>query len=95
MLAGIIHIIITLLRRGVEKGALFWPTYVCLLAALLAILMREPEILLWLGVDPTLQPGFYWGGWIELEEPYLAMFLFLYLLSIWYRLGDGRKGGRP
>ena len=86
VLAGIIHI--TLLRRGVEKGwALFWPTPICLPSALLAILMREPEILLWLGVDPTLQPGFYWGGWIELEEPYLAMFLFLYLLAIWYRLG--------
>jgi hypothetical protein len=84
VLGGIIHVLWQ--RGGVKKGwqGWFWPTYVCLPIALLAILMQAPDRLqAWFGMGMP----FYRGGWSELEELYLAMFLFLYLLSIWYRLG--------
>jgi hypothetical protein len=81
---GIIHV---LLQRGVKKGwrAWFWPTYVCLPSALLAMLVQVPERLLsWFGMDLS---AIHWSNWPELEELYLALFLFLYLWSILYRLG--------
>lgn len=96
ILVGMVHM---LLQRGVKKGdwrALFWPTSICLPIVLLAMLIRSP---LTLELDT---PDLHRGDWEELEELYLAWFLFLYLLSIWYRLGmegghlrthDGRING--
>ena len=77
VLAGIIHV---LLRRG--GASWFWPTYVCFPVAILAVVTRAPETLARLGMDSEVLSVIYWSGWSEMEELYLALFLFLYLLSI-------------
>lgn len=81
---GIIHVLLQ--RGGVKKGdwrIWFWPTYVCLPSALLAILVRMPDRLdKWFGIGPLP----FAIRWSEPQEYYFALFLFLYLLSIWYRV---------
>jgi hypothetical protein len=88
---GIIRV---LLQRGdVKKGdwrIWFWPTYICLPSALLAILARMPERLDWLGygyANLLFDPGLV--NWQSRQELHFALFLFLYLLSLWYRVADG------
>lgn len=81
---GIIHV---LLQRGdVKKGdwrIWFWPTYICLPSALLAILVRMPDRLEdWFGIGPLP----FAIRWSEPQEYYFALFLCLYLLSIGYRV---------
>ncbi|MGH8544797.1 MAG: hypothetical protein ACREX3_14460, partial [Gammaproteobacteria bacterium] len=66
-----------------DWGYWFWPTYVCFPAALLAILIRLPDRLEdWFGIGPLPLAIRY----SEPQEYYFAVFLALYLTSIWYRL---------
>ena len=92
VLCGIINV---LLQRGVERRRhddWFWPTYVCLPSALLALLLAAPlRVPTWEEAGPDLLNAFYLSGWSELEELYLALFLLLYLWSIWHRLGMGER----
>jgi hypothetical protein len=99
---GIIHV---LLQRGrhASIGASsqnvegwFWPNYICLPTALLAILARVPDRLDWLGFGyaPLMfDPGLL--NWKSLQELFFALFLFLYLLSIWYRLARHPEAIKP
>jgi len=85
---GIIRV---LLHRGdVRKGdwrAWFWPTYICLPSAGLAMLVQVPALLQSrLGMD--LSATIHWSNWPELQELYLAIFLLVYLWEVWYRLGN-------
>ncbi len=80
---GIIRV---LMHRGEEPRddwqAWFWPTSIVLPAALLAILVRVPDrVEDWFGIGPLP----YAIRWSEPQEYYFALFLCLYLLSIWYR----------
>jgi len=66
-----------------DWGYWFWPTYVCFPAALLAILIRLPDRLEdWFGIGPLPLAIRY----SEPQEYYFAVFLALYLTSIWYRV---------
>jgi hypothetical protein len=86
---GIIHV---LLQRGDvpcdhigwgDWRIWFWPTYICLPSALLAILVRMPDRLEdWFGIGPLP----FAIRWSEAQEYYFALFLCLYLLSIAYRV---------
>lgn len=61
----------------------FWPTHVCLPAAALAILIRLPDRLDdWFGIGPLPLAIRY----SEPQEYYFAVFLSLYLCSVWYRV---------
>jgi hypothetical protein len=87
VLFGIIRV---LMQRGdVEGGdwrAWFWQTYVCLPSAILAILARVPERMDRLGYGYStllFDPGLL--NWQSLQELFFSLFLFVYLLSIWYR----------
>jgi hypothetical protein len=88
VLGGIVRVLAQ--RSGVEKGdwrAWFWPTYICLPCAVLAIVARMPDRLdsLGYGYAPMLfDPNLL--SWKSLQELFFALFLCLYLLSIWYRL---------
>ncbi|MGH8523449.1 MAG: hypothetical protein ACREXY_04315 [Gammaproteobacteria bacterium] len=69
--------------RVSDWGYWFWPTYVCFPAALLAILVRLPDRLEdWFGIGPLPLAIRY----SEPQEYYFAVFLALYLISIWYRV---------
>lgn len=69
--------------RVSDWGYWFWPTYVCFPAALLAMLIRLPDRLEdWFGIGPLPLAIRY----SEPQEYYFAVFLALYLTSIWYRL---------
>ncbi len=60
----------------------FWPSYVCLPAALLAILIRIPDRLeSWFGIGPLPLAIRY----SEPQEYYFAVFLSIYLCSVWFR----------
>lgn len=66
-----------------DWGDWFWPIYVCFPAALLAILIRLPDRLEdWFGIGPLPLAIRY----SEPQEYYFAVFLALYLISIWYRV---------
>ena len=93
---GIVRV---LMQRVVKKGdwrIWFWPTYVCLPSALFTILARLPDRLDWLGFGyaPLLFDNNL-INWQSLQELFFSLFLFVYLLSIWYRLGvkGGGSGG--
>ena len=67
----------------------FWPTWVCILSATLAILVRTPEwIVEGVGIGNG-HPLYYWlkaAPPAELQEFCLGMFLLVYFCSAWYRL---------
>ena len=93
---GIVRV---LMQRVVKKGDWFWPTYVCLPSALLAILAGLPDHLDWLGFGyaPLLFDGAL-INWGRLQELFFPLFLFVYLLSVRYRLrveGGGSGGHLP
>jgi hypothetical protein len=68
----------------------FWPTGVCVPAALLAELIKVPERLKFLlGLPPFPVEVRY----SEIQEFYFALFLFFYLASAWTRL-RGAAGAR-
>jgi hypothetical protein len=88
---GIIRV---LMQRVVKNGdwrLWFWPTHVCLPSALLTILARLPDRLDWLGFGyaPLLFDGNL-INWQSLQELFFSLFLFLYLLSVWYRLAEAQ-----
>jgi hypothetical protein len=64
-------------------GAWFWPTAVCVPAAVLAIAVRIPDRLERFGVDALESKGMRLS---EIQEYYFALFLALYLASFHRRL---------
>jgi hypothetical protein len=93
VLGGIIRVLVSKARVGLGTGVpltpvdWFWPTYVCLPSAVLAILARVPDRMDWLGVGYAplvFDPGLL--NWQSFQEMHFSQFLFLYLLSIWYRV---------
>ncbi len=88
---GIIRVLV---RRGDPRGddwrSWFWPGYIVLPTAVLAILVRVPDRLEdWFGLGPLP----FAIRWSEPQEYYFALFLFLYLLSIGHR-ARGMTAGR-
>ncbi|MGH8582849.1 MAG: hypothetical protein ACREWG_08685 [Gammaproteobacteria bacterium] len=66
-----------------------WPTHVCVPAALLATLIRIPDRLEdWFGIGPLP----YAIRYSEPQEYYFAVFLSVYLLTIWLRLRELQRG---
>ena len=88
---GIIHV---LLHRVVKKDdwrIWFWPTHVCLPTAILTLLARLPDRLDWLGLGyAPLLFDYNLVNWRSLQELFFSLFLFVYLLSIWYRVRPAR-----
>lgn len=76
--------------RGIVRDARwrwdhwFWPTWCCLPTAVIAVLIRVPDRL-----DKLTGKQLWWLRDLRLSEPqeyYFALFLAMYLLSVWARL---------
>lgn len=78
---GIVAPILARIRGKALEPPMFWPTYVCLPTAVLAIATRTPDYLSWLSLPFSIRID---SG--EVKEFYYALFLLLYLLSFWVRL---------
>lgn len=76
-------------ERGADWRHWFWPTYVVLPSALLAVLTRLPERLAdWLDLSVPSQLAVRHS---EIQEFFLALFLTLYLSSLYLRLRRARS----
>jgi hypothetical protein len=90
---GVIRPLVLKVRGGLEIGVpltpidWFWPTYACLPSALLAVVARMPDRMDALGYGYSnllFDPGLL--NWQSFQELFLSLFLFVYLVSIWYRV---------